>query len=238
MRVGAGDLNRHAGYYDGAAAARLEPNQRGHAPARGLAPVRKEARRASVNVQIAAALHRPHAGRGQRVAREPIEVGLPAAPRRCAANRRSGAGARATNASRTSAPDLVRRGADRGPEPGHELAEASPPSAATAAGSTPCSNPRQPACATPTRLPSRSQSTHRQAIRRQHGADDAGAARHGAVRGLRRRSRSRSSTRVPWTCSSQLRLRGQRERSCAARVALAATAAASSPTCVARFNEP
>ena len=156
MRVGPGDLNRHSGNYV-RTEAWVEPDQRRHAAARGLAPVREEPLGLGERAEPAA-VHGPHAGRRERVAREPIEVGLPAA---AGIRRKRSVRARAARDERVAdvLADLVGGGPDRRPEPGQDLgriaAEAPrrPPAARRA------SSPRQPACATPTRRPARSQSS-------------------------------------------------------------------------------
>ena len=94
----------------------------------------------------AAAVHGPYPGRRERVAREAIEVGLPAAAG-VRANRRVPPPAAGDERVADIVADLVGGVPDRRPEPSQRSRRDRTANAATAAGSTPASSPRQPAWA-------------------------------------------------------------------------------------------
>src|SRR6185436_19546934 len=96
-----------------------EPDEARHAPAGRLAAMREETAGVRIRAE-SAALHRPHAGRRERVAREAVEIGLPAAAR---IRQETPARGRAAREERVAdlAADLVRRLSDGRPEPRDEV---------------------------------------------------------------------------------------------------------------------
>src|SRR6188768_1019414 len=115
MRVDLLDLN----YPSASRASWREPDEACHAAARRLAAVREEAGGVRVGAE-SAAVDRSHPGRGERVAREAIEIGLPTA---AGVRQESLARGRVARDERVAnlGSDLVRRLPDRGAEPRNEV---------------------------------------------------------------------------------------------------------------------
>ena len=184
---------------------------------------------------VPAAVNGPHARRREGVAREAIEVGLPTA---------AGIAAR-TSVPRPAAARRTGRGRPRRPRrrPGR-----SPDPAKPRSRPDPGERPRRPRAGRRRATRANRRGRRRRAL--QLGRKERRAGSRPSGRRTRRParvvtapsagasgSRSRSRTRAPWTCSSQLGSAGK--ASCARRrPRLAATALASSPTCVARFIAP
>ena len=240
MRVAAGDLNRHARQISeyqlplrGAESSQTSVAMRPHGASRRC----EKKRSASVYVQNPPPCtdRTPAAAR----ARARGHRGRPASGRAALrSNRRSALGLRGDERVAHLGADLVRRGADRGPEPRDELARAArrtppPPPAARRSAARASRHARRRRG-----RPARSQSSDRQAIRRQHGADDAGAAVTAPSAGATRLAIEVEHSRAVHLLEPTRLARAKRAHCAARRAVRRDGARRRRRRACARFNEP